>query len=130
MQDKGQSLQGDKMNRRGFLKGLGAVVSIPIAIKAVAAKPELTNLEKAEKIDKDFTSPFLYVETTNDLEQGDMVVFEDIKSYKVRKVKFANSKPLGVVTTNAKKGEWVFVQTVAHCKLPTNPNNYFKKLGI
>lgn len=133
MRDKEQSLQGDKMNRRGFLKGLGAVVAIPVAIKAVAAKPELSNLEKARQIDQNFDSPFLYVQASEDLKQGDIVMF-DSKSeyypYAVKKCGSGRSKSSGISCADVKKDSWFFVQTVGHCKLPVRDTNYFKKFGI
>lgn len=118
------------MKRRGFLKGLGAIaasaaVIIPAELKAVAKEKKLTDLEKAKKIDTDFTSPFLYVEATEDIKQGDPVAFNG-KDYKIKKLKFANNSAIGIATVNIPMGSWGFIQTVAHCKLPPNKDNYFK----
>lgn len=118
------------MNRRGFLKGLSAVVAIPVALKQVAAKPELSNLEKAKQIDTNFDSPFIYVQATEDLKQGDLVVFKDVKTYKVKRASSSRSKPCGISCADVKKDNWYFVQTVGHCKLPVSDDNYFKKFGI
>lgn len=120
------------MNRRGFLKGLSAIALIPIAIKDVVADKKLTHLEKAEKIDKDFDSPYLYVQASEDLKQGDVVTFDyrnKKNSYTVRRVNSTRSKAVGISTTDVKKDSWYFIQTAGHCTLPANPNNYFKSFS-
>lgn len=122
------------MKRRGFLKGLGTfgaalALVVPKELKAVAAKPELSNLEKAKKIDSDFTSPFMYVYATEDLNQGDVVAF-DPKSehapYAVKNCGRNRNRAAGISATNVARGNWYFIQTVGHCKLPINKDNYFK----
>lgn len=119
------------MNRRGFLKSLPALVAIPVTIKAVAEDTNLTNIQKATAVDCNFDSPFLWVEARENIRQGQVVQFMDItpdNPYRVaiKKNDLGYSKACGLATTDVKKGEWFFIQTVGHCKLPTNPNNYFK----
>lgn len=112
------------MKRRGFLKSLAAVsVVVPFAIKEVAEAKELTNVEKAQKIDSDFTSPFLYVQAMEDIKQGQTVRFSTPRKDHVYQVSvYRNSlglvKACGIACADVKKDQWFFIQTVGHCILP------------
>lgn len=118
-------------SRRTFLKSLPALVAVPAVIKSVAEDTNLTNIQKATAVDCNFDSPFLYVEAREDIKQGDKVKFLDQTKenpYRVGiyKNSLGYSKPCGLACADVKKGQWFFIQTVGHCKLPADPNNYFK----
>lgn len=112
------------MKRRGFLKSLASLsVVVPFHLKEVAETKELTNIEKAQKIDQDFTSPFLYVQAMEDIKQGQKVRFftprtEHVYQVSAHRNSLGLVKALGIATTDVKKSQWFFIQTVGHCILP------------
>lgn len=125
--------KSEELTRRNFLKGLAAapvIAVLPISpqpVDAAANAPlkvesesnvTLSDREIAERFDKDFNSPYLYVKTSQDLKQGDPVMqdwnFDD--PYIVKKGS-TNALPtmfLGIVCADLKKGEFGFIQTVGN----------------
>lgn len=125
------------MNRRKFMKwlgigGAGAAACAAGAATAVgsevltectviasnvpacpSAAPENPTIQQKRKklmqaLDEDFSSPYLYVEAGEDLENGNIVVVRG--SYKAFKCEGPNRYPAGIAVSSMKKGKYGFIQ--------------------
>jgi hypothetical protein len=107
------------MNRRGFLKGLTAIIPVAVAsTQFVETKKaeKLTDLEIAQQYDKNFNSPHLYVKATSQVYKGDAVVFDKLP-YTVKPAT-SNAYIVGIAVADLKPEQFGFIQTVGN--IPVN----------
>jgi hypothetical protein len=116
------------MNRRGFLKGLTAIIPVAVAsTQFVETKKaeKLTDLEIAQQYDKNFNSPHLYVKALNDVKQGDAVIFGKepytvcVSSHSIRRKDYI----VGIAVGDIKQDSYGFIQTIGNF-----PVNYKARL--
>lgn len=91
---------------------VGTVIASNVPACPVIAPENPTVQQKRKKLmqalDEDFSSPYLYVEAGEDLENGNIVVVRG--SYKAFKCEGANRYPAGIAVSSMKKGKYGFIQ--------------------